>query len=67
MANLDRVIDGCPAPVHSPAIVIRCGGISADILNTCGHCGEYIVNVAGVWLAICDEESERLRKGMASR
>ena len=62
--NPDRVIDGCLAPIHSPAIVSRCGGIPASVLNTCGHCGEFIVRVDGVWLAICQEESERLRKGV---
>ena len=58
--DIEHVICGCPAPVHSPAIVHRNGGISADVLNSCGHCGEYIVKANGVWVAIPPSERARL-------
>lgn len=53
---------------HIPAIVHRSGGIPADILNTCGHCGSHIIPefdpgdqmIIG-WKAITDKEADEMR------
>lgn len=58
----DNLIGRCPAPIHAPAIVHRSGGIDAKVLNACGHCGEQIVRVAGVWIAVPPMEADRLRR-----
>lgn len=55
--------DPCPHDCHSPAIVHRCGGTPAEVLNTCGICGNFIVRVDGkLWVAICERESDKVRK-----
>ncbi len=55
-------IEGCPAPVHSPAIVSRCGGPPASVMNVCGHCGSSIVRVDGaVWAAVPERDADRVR------
>lgn len=60
--NDPLAVDPCPHDAHSPAIVSRCGGVPASVLNTCGLCGNYIVRVDGtVWVAVCERESDKVR------
>ena len=47
--------------VHSPAIVNRCGGPTAEELNICGICGSDLTMVRGVWIAISDEQAYAIR------
>ena len=47
--------------VHSPAIVSRCGGPTAEELNICGICGSDLTMVRGVWIAISDEQAYAIR------
>lgn len=46
---------------HSPAIVNRCGGPTAEELNICGICGCDLTLVRGVWIAITDEQAYSIR------
>ena len=48
--------NACKPGQHSPLIVHRTGGPSADLKNTCSLCGRMIQRVNGVW--VIDEERE---------
>ena len=48
---------------HSPAIVHRCGGPTAEELNICGICGSDLTMVRGAWIAISDERAFSIRAG----
>jgi hypothetical protein len=48
---------------HSPAIVSRCGGPTAEELNICGICGSDLTMVRGAWIAISDEQAYSIRMG----
>jgi hypothetical protein len=47
---------------HSPAIVSRCGGPSAEELNICGICGVYIAKIRDRWISITEEQADAIRK-----
>lgn len=62
----EMLVERCPGPVHAPAIVSRCGGPPAAILNVCGHCGNQIVHMTGGgWVAVPEYEADRVRKAYA--
>lgn len=48
---------------HSPAILNRCGGPTAEELNICGICGSDLTMVRGVWIAISDQQAYMIRTG----